>query len=1043
MHFGVLGPTQAYAADGTALPVGGGRLRALLVLLLLDAGRTVSPQRLVDGVYGARPPQGAANALQSQVSRLRRLLPAAHIEFGPAGYRLDVDPQRVDVHRFTALAGAGRAALAAGDPADGARLLREALGLWRGEPLADVAAAPFAAVEAARLRQLRLAAVEDRVEAELASGPPGAPLVAELRALVAAHPLRERLHGQLMRALHGAGDRAEALAVFARAREVLAEELGADPSAQLVALHTTLLRDDAAPPSGVARLPTPLTSFVGRDRELARVGALLASARLVTLLGPGGAGKTRLAVAAASRHDTPVCLVELASVPPGSAVAPAVLAALDLRDSGLRAAGRPRDLTDRLVAALTDRRLLLVLDNCEHVVDDAARLTARLLSAAPGLRVLATSREPLGLTGEACCPVGGLPVPAGPVPPAAATGYAGVRLFTERAVDVAPGFTLDADTVAAVLRICRTLDGLPLALELAAARLRALPVAEVAARLHDRFRLLSRGDRAAPARHRTLEAVVGWSWELLDAPQRRLAARMGVFAGAVDLAAVQAVCAPADDDVTDALTGLVDKSLVEAAGGRFRMLETIRAYAVARLHDAGDAARVRAAHTAYFLDLARAGDAGLRGVGQDRWLRRLDAARDDLHAALRRAVDDGDTATALRLVAASAFYWWLRGLRGEGAALAARLVDRLDGAPADLDEEYAMCLLVATLAGAGDASAVATAGRILWDRDRPPRHPFLLYLSGMASGPPPPHRLALLTDRAGREWLLGADPWSRALGALGTATVHLLHGRHERARADLTDALAGFRALGERWGMILALSTLAETAYREGDADTAAAPMAEALRLAEQLGSTLDLAELLRTRADGRLLVGDLAGAGDDYRRVRRIAGPAGAPELVAAADLGLGEIARRDGDTDRARALCERALTRCPSGWFGAEMVRLAAQVTLGRLAAAAGDAAAARAHYLRVLTATVGVWDVPTVLAAVDGLLRPLLDAGGHERAARLLGATSALLAGTGAADAPGRAPVADALRAHLGAAAFAAAFSRGAGLTRPRAVALLNAG
>ncbi|SBT66725.1 Predicted ATPase [Micromonospora sediminicola] len=1044
MRFGVLGPTQAYAADGTALPVAGQRLRALLALLLLDAGRTVPPGRLVDGVYDADPPQRAANALQSQVSRLRRLLPGVEIEFGPAGYRLAVDPQQVDVHEFAGLAEAGRVALAAGDPGRAGALLRQALRLWRGEPLADVTGTVLAA-EAARLRDLRLAAVEDRVEAELASAPAGPPLVAELRALVAEHPLRERLYGQLMRALHGAGRRAEALAVYARAREVLADELGADPSAELTALHTALLRDDGPPAGGTpSRLPTPLTSFVGRERELRRVGELIASARLVTLHGPGGAGKTRLAVAAASRHDAPVCLVELASVAPGSAVAPAVLAALDLRDAGLRAPGGPRDLTDRLVAALTDRRLLLVLDNCEHVVDDAARLTARLLAAAPDLRVLATSREPLGLTGEAICPVGGLPVPAGPVSPQAAAAYAGVRLFTDRAADVAPGFTLDAATTPAVLRICRTLDGLPLALELAAARLRALPVAQVAARLDDRFRLLRRGDRAAQPRHRTLEAVVGWSWELLDEPERRLAARMGVFVGAADLPAVQAVCGPTgDDDVVDVLTGLVDKSLVEADDGRYRMVDTIRAYAARRLTDGGEATRVRAAHTAYFLDLARAGDAGLRGAGQDRWLRRLDAARDDLHAALRRAVDDGHTEAALRLVAALAFYWWLRGLRGEGAELAGRLVDRLDAAPAGLDEEYALCLLVATLAGAGDATAVATASRILWDRDRPPRHPFLLYLSGMASGPPPPHRLAVLTDRASREWLLGTDPWSRALGVLGTATVHLLHGHHDRARADLTEALAGFRALNERWGMILALSTLAETAYREGDARAAAAPMAEALRLVEQLGSTLDLAELLRTRADGRLLVGDLTGAGDDYRRVRRMAGPAGAPELVAAADLGLGEIARRDGDPDRARTLCERALAGCPSGWFGAEVVRLAARVTLGQLADAAGDPAAARAHYRRVVTATVGVWDVPTVVAAVDGLVRPLLADDGPEQAAYLLGAVSALLAGTGAADAPTVAPVADAARSHLGAAAFAAAFTRGAALARPQAVAVLAAG
>ncbi|MEV1331307.1 BTAD domain-containing putative transcriptional regulator [Micromonospora costi] len=1049
MRFGILGTTEVGTTDGRRLPVGGPRLRALLALLLLDAGRVVSRDRLVDGLYGAEPPAGVANALQSQVSRLRQALAAGAadaVEFHPAGYRLAVDPDDVDAHRFTRLADAGRAALDAGDHRRAADLLRTALGLWRGEPLADVADAPFAPAEAARLRDRRLTAVEDRIEAELAlaeAGRAGA-LVTELRELVAAEPLRERLHGQLMRALHADGRRAEALTAFADLRRLLADELGADPSAELVALHTALLRDDGVPAPAAHRLPSPVSSFVGREEELRRLAKLLGEARLVTLHGPGGAGKTRLALAAAQRYDGEVRLVELAALPPGAEVAPAVLAALDLRDGALRVPGGPRDVTDRLVAALADRRLLLVLDNCEHVVADAARVTARLLAAAPAVRVLATSREPLGLTGEALCPVLGLPVPPTSAPADVAREYAAVRLFAERAADVVPGFTVDAGTVAAVLRICRTLDGLPLAVELAAARLRALPVGEVAARLDDRFRLLNRGSREAAPRHQTLHAVVRWSWDLLDEPERRLASRLSVFSGGADLAAVERVCGPLDAEVLDVLTSLVEKSLVDAGDGRFRMLETVRAFAAERLAEAGEADELRRAHAAYHLDLARAGDAGLRGPAQLDWLRRLDADRDDLHAALRASVDTGDVGRALGLVAALTFYWWLRGLRGEGAALARRLIDRLDGPPPGLAEEYALCLLVTTLSGSGGPTPpdVKAAGDILWSLGRPPRHPFLLYLSGMAGGPPPPERQSQLLSGATRDALLGAEPWSRALGSLGTAMVWLLDGRHDRARRELALALDGFRAIGDRWGMILALSTLAEAAYRVGDPAAAAGPMAEALRLADELGSALDTAELLRTRADGRLGVGDLAGAEADYRRVLEVAQPAGAPELVAAAHYGLGEIARRRGDLAGARRLCEQAVAECPSGWFGAEVVRLAALVALGQVVDALGDAPAARARYREVLGATIGMWDAPTVGAAVEGLIGPVLRRDGAARAALLLGAATAALRGTGTDTAVEGTQVAAETRAGLGGERFAREFARGAALDREQALALLDA-
>ncbi|WP_343954887.1 AfsR/SARP family transcriptional regulator, partial [Nonomuraea longicatena] len=369
MRFEILGPARVVGPDGRELPLGGPRVRALLVLLALGAGRIVAAEQLIDDLYGTDPPDGVANALQSQVSRLRRALGRDLVEFHPAGYRLAVDPLQVDAHRFERLAADGRQALTSGDPATAAQVLREALSLWRGAPLAGSSTT--------RLEELRLAAVEDRVQADLALGR-HRDLVAELRELTSAHPLRERLRVQLMHALYGGGRQAEALAAFEEGRRVLDEELGVEPGAEMAAAHLAVLRGDPAlrapaPTTSRRGLRAQLTSFVGRTAELERLDGLLASARLVTLIGPGGAGKTRLAVEAAGRVSGDVCFVELAPVADGADLPAAVLSALGVRDSRLGRADRPGpEPLERLVATVSDRDLLLVLDNCEHLVGLAA-----------------------------------------------------------------------------------------------------------------------------------------------------------------------------------------------------------------------------------------------------------------------------------------------------------------------------------------------------------------------------------------------------------------------------------------------------------------------------------------------------------------------------------------------------------------------------------------------------------------------------------------------------------------------------------------------
>ncbi|MFD0747974.1 BTAD domain-containing putative transcriptional regulator [Phytohabitans flavus] len=684
MQIALLGPLEVRAGSGARVELGGARLRTLLIRLALDPGRVVTTSALIDALWDDEPPTGAANALQALVSRLRRALPEGSVESTPAGYRLAVPPEAVDMCRFERDVAAGRSRLTA-DPAGAGEVLAAALALWRGPALADVTGSDFARAPVARLNELRLAAIEDRVDAAIALGD-GAGLVPELESLVLAHPLRERLAGQLIRVLRGAGRPAEALTAYDRLRAALADSLGADPSPELAALHLSLLKDTAAAPPAEAlpttNLPATLTSFVGRDDDVTRVTKVVAESRLTTLIGPGGAGKTRLAMESgwAMLEQAPdgVWLVEFAPVTDAAELATTVLATLGLREYPLVPRGRvPQETVDpltRLHGALGSRRALLILDNCEHLVGAAASLAESLLVRCPHLRVLATSREPLGITGEALFPVEPLALPPDGVGADDALAYPAVRLFADRAAAVRPGFTV---TEAAV-RICRALDGMPLAIELAAARLRALAPDQVAGRLTDRFRLLNAGSRTALPRHQTLRAVIDWSWELLGEAERTLWRRLAVFSGGATLEAIEEVCgsrqsgvSAAGADPLDQLAALVDKSLVVAdPDGRYRMLETIKAYGLERLAESGETHAARAAHARYFLRLARRADRELRGREQLEWLARLDADHDNLHAAARWAIAAGDARLAVAFAATLGWYWWMSGRRVEGAEAA-------------------------------------------------------------------------------------------------------------------------------------------------------------------------------------------------------------------------------------------------------------------------------------------------------------------------------------------------------------------------------------
>ncbi|WP_052685585.1 BTAD domain-containing putative transcriptional regulator [Lentzea aerocolonigenes] len=907
MRFGVLGPVLVGGVE-VAAP----RQRALLAMLVLDAGRIVGHDQLIGGLY-TEPPSGAANAVQSQISRLRKTVPGLVIEHHPAGYRLVADPSEVDWILCAELLGAGRGA--------------QALALWRGPALADVEA-PFADAARRRLEEVFVSCVVSGGSTH------------DLRALLAQHPLREDVRAALMRALHRDGRQTEALEVFAQGRELLAGELGVDPSPVLAAAHLEVLRAEA-PHRGV---PAQLTSFVGRDEDLRRVVKWLQENRLVTLIGPGGTGKTRLAVEVGHREPGEVAFVDLSAT---TDVARALLDGVGVREAGLLPAGAV-GVEERLIAALASRNALLIVDNCEHVVDEAARVLGAVLARCPDVRVLATSREPLGITGESLSPV------------AALDDDAAVRLFLDRAQAVKPGFTADHDVIADV---CRRLDGIALAIELAAARVRSLPLGEITARLDDRFRLLSRGSRTAAPRHRTLHAVVEWSWDLLTETERDLAARFTVFHGSAGL---QAAVDVTSSDV-DTLTSLVDKSLIEVTGDRYRMLDTIRAFCSTHAPDLADR------HARWFLDLAQAAEPHLRAHDQVEWLRGLAQDHDNLVAAVGWATAN-DVDLALELVAALATYYWCRGLRTE-AAQQADAVLRACGetVPRGREQEYALCLLIAWPVATGDQTArIRQADALLATFDAPPRYPIMTMMWGMALGAPEDE--SEIWHRRNR--LLGDDPWSIALALVGDGLVKRMEGDPAAGAELLRQGAAAFGQAGDRWGAALAFNQLGEIALAAGDNAGALAHVERARQLLDELGATEDTAEAVVGRGHAKLAAGDAEGAKADFDLALTLARRAGAQVVQAGAHLGLAELARLAGDHVLAGAECDQAWALTPGGWYGPDEMRCHIALERGRIAKTAGSAEQARAHFEEALRRAVKQRNLLTetaVRAELDALAAP----------------------------------------------------------------------
>ncbi|GAA2129524.1 BTAD domain-containing putative transcriptional regulator [Actinomadura napierensis] len=1066
MRIGILGPLEV-RADGGPVEVGGARLRALLTLLALDPGALLPAERIIDALWEDGVPRGAPNALQSLVSRLRAAIGRDAVESRSGAYRLVLPRACVDAHDFEAQVAAARRG---GDPGARSAGLREALALWRGPALADAAGLRFADAPAARLDALRRAALEERIDADLALGR-HAEVIPELRALAAEDPLREPVTALLMRALYAAGHHAEALTRYEEAKRALADGLGVDPSPELAAVHLAVLRRDpalaAAPDAGPAPQPpkgnlsAPLTSFIGRAADLEKVGALLADARLVTLTGPGGAGKTRLSVEAArhlgAQRDAAfpapdgAWLVELAPVTDPGEVPAAVLAALGLREAalpmpGLRAAPHPSDPLDRLVTALSGKRLLLVLDNCEHLLDAAAALADRVLAACPGVRILATSREPLGITGETLWPVGPLEAPPSSAAPEEARARPAVRLFADRAAAVSPGFAVTGANVAWIVRICRALDGMPLAIELAAARMRAMTPEQVATRLDDRFRLLSAGSRTALPRHRTLRAVVEWSWDLLEEPERVLCRRLAVFPGGATLETVERVCAGPGlgrADVLDVLTALVDKSLVTVTGAdggpRYRMLETIRAYGTERLAEAGEERAVRRAHADCFVALAEEAEPHLYRAEQLDWLRRLTAEHDNVSAALRWTISAGDAATALRFCAALGWYWFLQGELRDGADHLEEIL-ALPGVPDDGTTALALALgAMASLDNQLDGDRVlgwlTRARGLCAGRDPAAVHPVLrlmltsfeMYTVGWDD-----------TTAIGVDGLLDdPDPWVRGLAYFIRGQIAHNFGWVGRVQDDCDRALAAFREAGDRWGLSFTLAAQAEIAGRDGDHRRSAVLYEESLRLNAELGGgtaalvhvNMKLAnalDLIGERARGEAL---LLAAVEGVEAARR-------PEEVAAVHYQLGEFARRSGDTAEALRRLSRAdeLTR---GIPGPPQFRAMVLCSRAQLDMAMGAMDEASARLDEAVRGAAHARDYPILAYVLAGLAERSRLSGDPERAAVLLG-TADGLRGTRDLSQPDVLAIEAAVRADLGDAAFTAAHGRGLARTLDDVVA-----
>jgi len=971
MEVRVLGPLEV-RVDGRAMAIRGARPRAVLAVLALQAGRPVSAERLAVALWGEDAPQGAVKTVQVHVSRLRKALgdsSGALLATTPAGYRLVLGPDELDAERFERTVAAGREVLTAGDADRAASMLRAALALWRGAPLEEFGWAPFAPIEMRRLEELRLAAVELRVEADLAAGR-RAELVPELQRLTTDHPSRERLHAHLMVALYRSGRQAEALEAYRHARAVLVEQFGIEPGSELRDIHQAMLVHDPAldaeRAAGSARrhgrrtLPSPPNRTIGRAEDVRAVAERLRGGRvrLLTLTGPGGVGKTRLALEAAHAVEGELAdgawFVSLAAVQRARDVAGAIISSLGIVPLTGESA---EETVERFLAA---KHVLLVVDNCEHLMA-AAPFIGRLPAAGPGVTVLATSREPLTVQAERVYPVSplALPEPGTPADLRALVRIDAIALFCERATAHDAEFGLSNENAGAVAAICRRLDGLPLAIELAAARCGLLSPAEIAARLHAALRALGSGARDVPARQRTLRATLDWSHGLLDADEQACFARFAVFAGGATVEAAETITGAG----LDTLERLVAKSLLvrrrDEHGSRLAMLETVREYAAERFAGLGDGEAVRERHLGFFLALARCHgtEPALDGPERLEHLACLDAEVANLRAALHWAAER-DARGALELSARLVDYWMRRDRYREAADWLLPALRRPD-APADPGlRAYALCKVCWPLWALGHrdelipllSEAEATATTLA----EPARRAEVLFncagvmcVSGRAEVAAPVADEALACAIVtGDAWMIAAAAEIRAMAASDDDEL--------RERVDRAAALLG--QVGNDYKLASLFTFAAGAALGRGRDRDAAEYLERALPRARAIGRRSHW--LLGNIGLVALLAGDSDAARDAFREELTLSRDMVVPLATAQALSGLAAVAASDDDLAAAARLAGAGAahrSRVPDDPVAARLDTTFLEPARTRFGAEAWDAAFGEGAALRLPEATV----------------------------------------------------------------------------------------